>query len=456
MQVVVLGMHRSGTSAVTGALNLMGAYFGPAGAGLEPNEENPKGYWERRDFHGLCNRLMRAADAQWWKVARFKLDDIPQDAWEAETGNWADIREDLDAHQPWVLKEPLLCVLLPLFLPQLTAPVAVHVNRDPLEIALSLQRRSGFPLQFGVALWEAYVRASLQASAGIPRVLIQYADLIADPKQTLEQLHDELVSAGVKGLSIPTDEQLAGFVSSDLYRQRSDPQRRADYLTPVQLELAEALDGGLQQAVAQPSEVSAGALDLMAQYEHAYALGREAAEREARPRVQKAKERVREVNQARVDAEREVRTLRKRVEALTKAEEAASRELLDLQELARARDAETAELRSRAVLADSKLRDANDVAEHHAAEIGRYRQQCGELERRLQQSRTHRKRLGSRLARAQEANQLLRVEAETATKQRRLAQKRYRRLQRRYEKLVRFPLIRLALAVRRRAARLKV
>ena len=47
-QLIVLGMHRSGTSGITRLLNLAGAYFGPADIATEPNEENPKGFWERR------------------------------------------------------------------------------------------------------------------------------------------------------------------------------------------------------------------------------------------------------------------------------------------------------------------------------------------------------------------------------------------------------------------------
>ena len=49
MQLLVLGMHRSGTSMVTRLLNMAGAYFGPEGIATEANEENPKGFWERRD-----------------------------------------------------------------------------------------------------------------------------------------------------------------------------------------------------------------------------------------------------------------------------------------------------------------------------------------------------------------------------------------------------------------------
>ena len=49
MQIIVLGMHRSGTSATARLINMMGAYFGPENISLHKTDDNPKGFWERRD-----------------------------------------------------------------------------------------------------------------------------------------------------------------------------------------------------------------------------------------------------------------------------------------------------------------------------------------------------------------------------------------------------------------------
>ena len=58
MQLIILGMHRSGTSMVTRLVNMMGAYFGPEGVSLGANDENPKGFWERRDVLDLDEALL--------------------------------------------------------------------------------------------------------------------------------------------------------------------------------------------------------------------------------------------------------------------------------------------------------------------------------------------------------------------------------------------------------------
>ena len=55
--IVVLGMHRSGTSAITKSLELLGVGLGselhPAGF------DNPKGFWEDRDCLEINERLLK-------------------------------------------------------------------------------------------------------------------------------------------------------------------------------------------------------------------------------------------------------------------------------------------------------------------------------------------------------------------------------------------------------------
>ena len=77
MQLIVLGMHRSGTSSVTRLLNLAGAYFGPEGIATDPNAENPKGFWERRDVRAVCDGLLHGGGYDWWRIADFSVANIP-------------------------------------------------------------------------------------------------------------------------------------------------------------------------------------------------------------------------------------------------------------------------------------------------------------------------------------------------------------------------------------------
>ena len=71
MQILVVGMHRSGTSAVARLLNMMGAYFGPEDVDIGAGEENPKGFWERREVRKLCDDLLHSAGADWHLCSRW-------------------------------------------------------------------------------------------------------------------------------------------------------------------------------------------------------------------------------------------------------------------------------------------------------------------------------------------------------------------------------------------------
>jgi glycosyltransferase involved in cell wall biosynthesis len=242
MQLIVLGMHRSGTSSVTRLLNLAGAYFGAEGIATDPNEENPKGFWERRDVRAVCDGLLHDSGFDWWKVAGFDPSLVPDEVREEHLATFRRIVFELDAHRPWVMKEPRLSLLLPILRPALEAPVFVHVSREPIEIAESLAQRNGFPVPAGLALWEAYTVGALRASDGEPRVQLAYGDLLADPVATTGALVDSLTALGVQGLRMPTEREVLAFISPSLHRQRAGASRRGGQLNATQAKLARALD----------------------------------------------------------------------------------------------------------------------------------------------------------------------------------------------------------------------
>ena len=263
MQIIVLGMHRSGTSCVTRLVNMMGAYFGPEGIATGASGENPRGFWERRDVRRLCDGLLQGAGVDWWKVSDFAVDRIPVEVRAEAEARFEGILDDLDAHRPWVIKEPRLCLLLPALLSQLETPVCIHVHRDPLEVARSLHTRNGFSLSFGLALWELYSRSAISASRGLPRLLVSYGDLIKDSIGAVDRLYHELTRLGVEGLHLPNEDEVSEFVDATLYRERSDIVLGEDYLTRPQSELAAGfVDGGIleREGVAPLSPGSQAAL----------------------------------------------------------------------------------------------------------------------------------------------------------------------------------------------------
>src|SRR5580700_8927125 len=61
--LVVLGMHRSGTSALTGMLHHLGVALGSRLMAATP--DNPRGYWEHSDIVAVHERLMTALGWGW-------------------------------------------------------------------------------------------------------------------------------------------------------------------------------------------------------------------------------------------------------------------------------------------------------------------------------------------------------------------------------------------------------
>jgi GT2 family glycosyltransferase/glycosyltransferase involved in cell wall biosynthesis len=267
MQIFVLGMHRSGTSVVTRLINLMGAYFGPQSASTGANPENPKGFWERRDVRNENDALLWSARADWWKVADFSLERVPDDAVNRFDNNVRRILRDLEAHRPWVVKEPRFCLLFPMWRRHVEAPVCVLVHRSPVQVAHSLQHRNGFPLSFGVALWERYVLDALSGTVDLPRIIVSYEEIMAAPVRQMDQLRQELTDVGISGLRRLSKTEITSFLSSDLFRQRQPAELESGFLNRRQLELANAMSNGAVLDLEEVPTLSNEAKSILCLYE---------------------------------------------------------------------------------------------------------------------------------------------------------------------------------------------
>lgn len=196
--IVVLGMHRSGTSSVTRVLNLLGARLGADGD-LVSGADNPDGHWESTTLVHVNDGILAAAGGDWCLTPR--LDP----GWESSP--WADaLLPDLataftetypPGDAPWLWKDPRTCLTMPLWRRVLSAPATVLVLRDPRPVAQSLQRRNGLRIGYGVALWERYTRAAVAGSTGLPTVAVRFEELVADPSAGVAALRDHLRQLGL-------------------------------------------------------------------------------------------------------------------------------------------------------------------------------------------------------------------------------------------------------------------
>ena len=232
--ILVLGMHRSGTSVLTGGLGLYGAWVGEEAELTGRNVENPYGFWERRDVRQVCDGLLYAAGADWWKVASFDTAAIPHAILAHQRRRFEKVIALLNRHDAWVIKEPRLCLLLPVLADFLTDSVCIHVVRNPLEVARSLQVRNGFSIPAGIALWEVYNRRALAASRHLSRIVVSYESLMQRPLETFDALITRLTdSHGIKLVGAEPC-RITDFVNPSFYHCRATEEETSQYLTSPQ------------------------------------------------------------------------------------------------------------------------------------------------------------------------------------------------------------------------------
>lgn len=189
--VVILGMHRSGTSMLASYLQQAGLQTGEPEELMPAQADNPEGFHERLDVVEYNDQLLRARGGSWMQPP--SLDDAMQND---ETQALNDIVARLPI--PYVLKDPRMMLTWPIWREQLQHVVVVYLYREPLAVAHSLKRRHGFPLAYGLALWEYYNASILQTLAGSDALYVAYEDVARDTQQVLGQLINDLTLRGVR------------------------------------------------------------------------------------------------------------------------------------------------------------------------------------------------------------------------------------------------------------------
>lgn len=194
--IVVLGMHRSGTSAITRGLQVMNVSLGerliPA---IEDN--NSKGFWEDIELNALDNEMLHVIDSDWCHVTtieQFDIENLHKQGYFLRAVEL--LREKVSNIPVFGIKDPRVAKLLP-FWKEVFSHCKYDVNyvfaiRHPLSVAKSLTKRDSLERTQSYLLWLGHVMASLTGSAGNRRVLIDYDRLMQSPDHELERIAKHL------------------------------------------------------------------------------------------------------------------------------------------------------------------------------------------------------------------------------------------------------------------------
>ncbi|MCP9890239.1 glycosyltransferase [Cyanobium sp. Aljojuca 7D2] len=253
--LLLVGMHRSGTSLLGNLLHAAGvALPGPLIAG---DQHNPEGYFERADITDLQEQLLIDLD-RWWPGAKGML-PLPND-WlqrpETQT-TAAQLRRLLAAESqqqsgPWSIKDPRSSLLLPLW-QQACQALAIPLRlvlavRDPAEVVSSLCARdaeaAGMTAERAELLWWHHNQTVLVGAAGLPLQVVSYSRWFSPGSGPSDQLRQLLQFCDLKVAA--ADPAVLERCLSQIKPQhrRSDTHAPAQCLAPRTLKLHQALSRG--------------------------------------------------------------------------------------------------------------------------------------------------------------------------------------------------------------------
>jgi len=147
--LIVLGMHRSGTSCITRILNQNGLTLGKEL--IQPDEGNPQGYWENLAVYWINERILKKSNGRW--------DNPPQTVIGSLYIHLEILRVFYNRNwrQPHlIIKDPRLVLTWDIWKKHLRIYHILAVFRNPDSVAKSLNRRDGMDNLKGLSLWENY------------------------------------------------------------------------------------------------------------------------------------------------------------------------------------------------------------------------------------------------------------------------------------------------------------
>ncbi len=252
--LIVVGMHRSGTSATTGAMQCLGVQLGEK-LYTGHSDINAKGYFEHCDIADTNDEALLSIGSAWDDVF------LKNDAWwkKKELQPFAAkmrqyIRRDFSQSPLWAVKDPRVSRLLPWWLEIFTdegiSPHFIFVVRSPDEVYRSLERRDGFSREKSFMLWLLHYLEAERESRGYPRTFTLFEQFLDDPKGELLKIEAQL------GVNYPVPVAAATecfnrFLSKDLRNHKDSEAKKSD--TPI-AKLACELESRLRQA-AQDAQI---------------------------------------------------------------------------------------------------------------------------------------------------------------------------------------------------------
>ena len=220
--VMIVAMHRSGTSALSRALNLLGGDMPPRL--IEADQWNAAGYWESKPIKDLNEEMLVSGGGEWSEWLEFNPDWFKSSAVQRFRDRAIELVGSEFTDSPlFIFKDPRLSILMPfwrsIFDELGIDQVAIHPLRNPVEVARSLERRNNFLMSKGVLLWLRYTLDGERGTRGLRRIFTTFDDLLEDPAGLIGRTQDDLGLVWPRN-SIKARREIAQFLSADMRHHR--------------------------------------------------------------------------------------------------------------------------------------------------------------------------------------------------------------------------------------------
>jgi hypothetical protein len=202
--VFILGMHRSGTSCLAGALERCGLFLGDVS---RSNVSNPRGTHELSEIRRAHGRILRENDGNW----RRPPDQIVVSPRQKQTLRKLAAR--FSGYEPCGIKDPRFLLLLEHWLDMVDSYTLVGTYRHPVAVAKSLDARaprSPFPVEEAYQVWLRYNTELIRWHKVYHYPIIEFD--LSDAEAYIRTVATVAIEMGLH----PDMEQLRTFVSSAL------------------------------------------------------------------------------------------------------------------------------------------------------------------------------------------------------------------------------------------------
>jgi len=250
--LVVLGMHRSGTSPLTRVISLLGADL-PSQLMSPIPGINETGFWESTGVAALNDEVLASAGSVWDDLSAFPASWLDSDPAQAYRDRAVAILErDFGDSSLLVLKDPRICRLVPFWISVLerfgAEPAFVIACRHPQEVAISLKMRDGFLLNKSCLLWLRHLLEAERGTRSHQRTFVSYRELLRDWRQVAAKISNDL-SVTWPRQSPQIAVEIESFLRPDLRHHRFDGKDVDSPAIPDAVRCAyRALEGALEGA----------------------------------------------------------------------------------------------------------------------------------------------------------------------------------------------------------------